>query len=189
MVRKSPLVYVLLMLIGPAMVFGQSQNTDIANFISSAYSNKSFTTTPVDPKDLELILRCGVRAPSARNSQPWHFTIIKDLETMKRIVPDALKGNILIIISGLDQDNRVAGVAFDCALATENMYLAAQSLGLGSHIYTGPIANLNAHRDSVGIPAGYLGVAILKIGNIAQKADAMSSASVRKADSEVISYR
>ena len=189
MVRKTLSVFVLLVLIGPAVVFSQSPNIEIANFISSAYSNKSFTTAPVDPKDLELILRCGVRAPSARNSQPWHFTIIKDLETMKRIVPDTLKGNILIIISGLDQDNRTAAVAFDCALATENMYLAAQSLGLGAHIYTGPIANLNAkYRDSVGIPAGYLGVAILKIGNIAQKADAVSSASVRKADSEVISY-
>ena len=71
---------------------------------------------------------------------------------MKRIIPDALKGNILIIISGQDQPGRAAAVAFDCALATENMYLAAQSLGLGSHIYTGPIANLNTHKDSVGIP-------------------------------------
>lgn len=70
------------------------------------------------------------------------------------------------------------------------MCLAAQSLGLGSHIYTEPIANINAKlKDSVGIPAGYLGVAILKIGSTAQKADAMSSASVRKADSEIITYR
>ena len=189
MVRKTLAVFVLLVLLGSAMVFGQSLNTDIANFISSAYSNKSFTTTPIDTKDLEMILRCGLRAPSARNSQPWHFTVIRDLETMKRIIPDALKENVLIIISGLYQDDRVAAVAFDCALATENMYLAAQSLGLGAHIYTGPIANLNAkYRDSVGIPAGYLGVAILKIGNIAQKADAVSSASARKADSEVITY-
>lgn len=73
--------------------------------------------------------------------------------------------------------------------AGENMYLAAQSLGLGSHIYTGPIANLNTrYGDSVGIPAGYLGVAILKIGNTGQEADAVSSASQRKADSEIIDY-
>ena len=189
MARKALSVLVLFMLTGPT-VFSQSQSTDIANFISSAYSNKAFATTPVEPKDLELILRCGVRAPSARNSQPWHFTVIKDLETMKRIIPDALKGNILIIISGQDQPDRAAAVAFDCALATENMYLAAQSLGLGSHIYTGPIANLNAkYEDSVGIPAGYLGVAILKIGNTPQKADAVSSASLRKIDSEIIDYR
>ena len=109
---------------------------------------------------------------------------------MKRIIPDVLKGNILIIISGQDLADRAAAVAFDCALATENMYLAAQSLGLGSHIYTGPIANLNTkYKDSVGIPAGYLGIAILRIGNTAQKADAVSSASLRKAESEIINYR
>ena len=189
MAHKTLFVLVLLVLIVPAMTFSQTQNSDIANFISAAYSSKSFTTAPVNPKDLELILRCGVRAPSARNSQPWHFTVIRDVETMKKIVPDTLEGNILIIVSGVDQADRAAAIAFDCALATENMYLAAQSLGLGSHIYTGPIANLNTrYRDSVGIPAGYLGVAILKIGNTAQKADAVSSASQRKADSEIIDY-
>ncbi|MGO9410282.1 MAG: nitroreductase family protein [Spirochaetia bacterium] len=65
--------------------------------MSSAYSTKVFTTSPVDPNDLELILQCGVRAPSARNSQPWHFTVIEYLQTMTRIIPDTLKGNILIV--------------------------------------------------------------------------------------------
>ena len=46
--------------------FSQSQSTDIADFISSAYSNRAFATTPVEPKDLELILRCGVRAPQCK---------------------------------------------------------------------------------------------------------------------------
>ena len=96
---------------------------------------------------------------------------------------------MLIIISGMDQGDHAATVAFNCALATENMYLAAQSLGLGSHIYTGPIANFNAkYKDIVGVPAGYLGVAILKIGNIEQKVDAVSSASRRKAESDIITY-
>jgi nitroreductase len=187
MARKTIVVLVFLAVIVPTTTFSQSQSTDLANFISSAYSVKNFTSAPVDPKDLELILRCGVHAPSARNSQPWHFTVIKNLETVKKIVPDMMEGNILIIISGLDQGDRAAAVAFDCALATENMYLAAQSLGLGSHIYTGPIANLNAkYKDLVGIPAGYLAVAILKIGNRQQKVDAVSSASLRKAESELI---
>lgn len=190
MARKTVPILVLLVLFVSPVLFSQSQSTDIANFISSAYSYKTFTTAPVDPKDLELILHCGVRAPSARNGQPWHFTVIKDLETMKSIVPDALEGNILVIISGLDQGDRAAAVAFDCALATENMYLAAQSLGLGSHIYSGPIANLNAkYKAFVGIPTGYLAVAILRIGNREQKADAVSSASQRKTESDFVTYQ
>jgi len=187
MAQKTLLALSLLALVIPAVGFGQSQSSDIANFISSAYSDKSFTTAPVNPKDLQLILQCGVRAPSARNSQPWHFTVIRDVDTMKKIVGDTIEGNVLIIISGLDQGDREAAIAFDCALATENMYLAAQSLGLGSHIYTGPIANLNAkYKELAGIPAGYVGVAILKIGNREQKPDAVSSASVRRNESEII---
>ncbi len=142
MACKTLSVFALLMVLLAAAVFGQSRSADIANFISSTYSARNFTTVPVDPKDLELILQCGLRAPSARNSQPWHFTVVKDLATMREIVPDALDGNILIIVSGIDERDRAAAIAFDCALATENMYLAAQSLGLGSHIYAGPIANL-----------------------------------------------
>ncbi len=189
MARKALFVFALLMFLLATTVFGQSKSADIANFISSAYSVNNFTTVPVDPKDLELILQCGVRAPSARNSQPWHFTVVKDLETMKKIVPDAMDGNVLIIISGVDLRERSAAIAFDCALATENMYLAAQSLGLGSHIYTGPVANLNTeYKDLVGIPSGSIGVAVLKIGNAIRKADAVSSASVRKTESEIITY-
>ena len=108
---------------------------------------------------------------------------------MRKIVPDATEGNAIIVISGLDQRDHAAAIAFDCALATENMYLAAQSLGLGSHIYTGPIANLNAkYKDSAGVPAGYLAVSILKIGNKEHEADAVSSASQRRAESDFITY-
>jgi nitroreductase len=188
MARKTLLVLALLVAFSTT-VFSQTKSADIVNFISSAYSVKNFTAIPVDPKDLERILHCGVQAPSARNSQPWHFTVVKDLATMKKIIPDATAGNVLIVISGLDQRDRFAAIAFYCALATENMYLAAQSLGLGSHIYTGPVASLNAnYRDLVGIPTGYVAVAILKIGSIVQNVDAVSSASRRKADSEIIDY-
>lgn len=188
MARNTLLVLGLLMALSTT-VFSQTKNAGIVNFILSAYSVKNFTSLPVDPKDLELILHCGVRAPSARNSQPWYFTVVKDLATMKKIIPDAMAGNVIIVISGLDQRDRFEAIAFDCALATENMYLAAQSLGLGSHIYTGPIASLNAsYRDFVGIPTGYVAVAILKIGSIVQNVDAVSSASRRKADSEIIDY-
>jgi len=189
MARRTLFVFVLLLFLS-ATVFGQSKSADIVNFLSSAYSSRSFTTAPVDSRDLDLILHCGVRAPSARDSQPWHFTVVRDLTTMKKIVPDAMDGNLLIVISGLDQPDRASAIAFDCALATENMYLAAQSLGLGSHIYTGPIASLNAkYRDLVGVPTGYVAVAILKIGHMPQNVDAVSAASQRKTDSETIDNR
>jgi nitroreductase len=170
----------------PILAFGQSRNETIASFISSVYSNKSFTTIPVDKKDIETILKCGIKAPSARNSQPWHFTVVKDVETMKSIIPGTLEGNILIVVSGEEQNK---GVDFGCGLATENIFLAAQALGYGSHIYTGPIAKLNDnYKEMIGIPTGFTGISIIKIGNIEKGIDAMSSASERKSEADLANY-
>ena len=171
----------------PVLVFGQSRNEGIAAFISSVFTNKQFTTAPVDNADVDIILQCGIKAPSARNGQPWHFTVIRDVRIMKEIIPDALEGNVLIVVSGPE---RLQGSIFDCGLATENVFLAAQALGLGSHIYTGPIAKLNQdYRDAVGMPDGYIGVSIIKIGNIEQGVDSVSSASTRKPGSGMVNYR
>jgi nitroreductase len=188
MIRKVVSVAVVLMLAVPAVMFGQTRNTDTANFVSSAYSIKTFTTAPVDQKDLDLVLKAGIQAPSARNLQPWRFTVVKDLDTMKKLIPDCVAGNVLIIVSGQDDKDKVASIALDCGLAVQNMYLAAQALGLGSHLYTGPIANLNAkYRDLV--PAGFVGVAIVKIGSVARTADAVSGASPRKPSTEIVNYK
>jgi nitroreductase len=188
--RKVLSVVVVLMLVAAAVMFGQTRNTDTANFVASAYSIKTFTTAPVDQKDLDLVLKAGIQAPSARNLQPWRFTVVKDLDTMKKLIPDCVAGNVLIIVSGQEQadKDKAAAIALDCGLAVQNMYLAAQALGLGSHLYTGPIANLNAkYRDLV--PTGFVGVAIVKIGSVARTADAVSGASTRKAGSEIVNYR
>jgi nitroreductase len=186
MKRKISLGLLIALSLFPLTVFSQSRNEAIANFISSVYSTKLYTDIPVETKDIDMILKCGIKTPSARNSQPWHFTVIKDVQTMKKIIPDTLEGSVLIVVSGLEQGN---GVVFDCGLATENMYLAAQALGLGSHIYTGPIANLNQNYKSlIGIPVGYTGVSIIKIGNIKNDVDSVSSASPRKSDSEFVNY-
>jgi nitroreductase len=190
MTRKLLSVLVLLVLVVPAGLFGQTRNPDIANFISSAFSIKAFTTAPIDQKDLDLVLKAGIQAPSARNLQPWRFTVVKDLDTMKKLIPDCVAGNILIIVSGQEQadKDKAASIALDCGLAVQNMYLAAQALGLGSHLYTGPIANLNTKfRDLV--PSGFVGVAIVKIGSATKTADAVSGASTRKAGSEIVNYK
>jgi nitroreductase len=102
---------------------------------------------------------------------------------MQQIIPDTVEGNILIVVSGMEKRQ---GAIFDCGLATENIFLAAQALGLGSHIYTAPIAKLNRnYKDTLGIPEGYVGVSIIKIGNIEQGIDSVSSASTRKAESDI----
>jgi hypothetical protein len=69
MARKTLLVLVLLVAF-LTTVFSQTKSADIVNFISSAHSVKNFTAIPVDPKDLELILHCGVQATTMMRVKP-----------------------------------------------------------------------------------------------------------------------
>jgi len=182
---RAALVFVLIgaSILCPAFVCGQARDEAVASFISSVYSPRTFTAVPVEAADVATILRCGIKAPSARNGQPWHFTVVRDASIMRNLMPDATEGNVLIVVSSNRDD---PGAYLDCGLATENIFLSAQALGYGSHIYTGPVAKLNQnYRAAIGIPAGYSAVSIVRIGSIDKKPDSLSSASSRKPESDL----
>ena len=107
-----------------------------------------------------------MKAPSARNSQQWKFTVVKNENLVSQTVRNATPGNIMIIVSGAEETKEGMNVDFDCALAAENMFVAAQGLGLGAHIYTGPIRNVKSNLQEFGIPTGFRPIAIIQIGHI-----------------------
>lgn len=46
---------------------------------------EGFATTPVPKRDLELITKCGLAAPSSKNARPWHFHVVQDRYTLNSI--------------------------------------------------------------------------------------------------------
>ncbi|HOM41640.1 MAG TPA: nitroreductase family protein [Bacteroidales bacterium] len=166
---------------------GQQAVKSATEVILSGYSVRMFAPGTVSDSDIELILKCGIKAPSARNLQPWWFTVVKDQALLKELMPNITEGNILIIISGRE-DARWA--EYDCGLATQNMYVAAQSLGLGAHIYAGPVESINTSKKEVlGIPSGYRAIMVLRIGHIDKNVDAVSAASPRKSIQETVNFK
>lgn len=158
--------------------------------ILSGYSAKAFSTQPVEDKDIKLILECGFKAPSAMNKQPWKMTVVKDRTLASGIVKNITEGNVLIVVSGLESATPGSSTEFDCALATQNMYIAAQSLGLGAHIYASPIKDINStKKEAIGIPEGYKAVTVLRIGYMDKDVDATSAASPRKAPEDLVVYK
>ena len=145
---------------------------------------------PVTDSHIDLILKCGMKAPSARNSQLWKFTVVKDKNLIGKIIPDVTPGNILIVVSGQEPNKAGINVGFDCALATENMFIASQALGLGGHIYGGPVNNVNSTlKPDLGIPEDYRVITILLICNIDKTVDAISSTSTRKPIGDIVNYK
>lgn len=116
-------------------------------------SIRAYKQEQIKEEDLQIILKAGLFAPSAMNQQSWHFTVVRNKETLQKInqtVRDNfLKSGIkrfeemaksenfnlfynaatLIIVSG---DEKAIAPQCDCALAMGNMFLAASSIGIGS---------------------------------------------------------
>jgi nitroreductase len=169
-------------------LFGQTTDNCVTSILLSGYSEKVYTTEPVTGEQLDLILKCGIKAPSGRNIQPWKFTVIKDEATMKEIINDVVPGNVLIIVSGIESEKGTTP-DFDCALATESMFIAAHGVGLGARIYGSPTGKINSNKDLFQIPSGYKAVIVLRIGNTDKSVDAVSAATPRKKFQEVVNYK
>jgi len=185
---KIRLSLFVIALLAAIEIYGQISDTCVTNVILSGYSEKKYTPEPVTELQLDLILKCGIKAPSARNKQPWKFTVINDEATMKKIIDKIVPGNVLIIVSGIESENG-STPDFDCGLAAESMFIAAHGLGLGARIYSGPTETINSNKELFNIPSGYKAVAALRVGNTDKSIDAVSAASPRKTPEEVINYQ
>ena len=167
----------------------QTAGSCVTDLLLSAFSERNYTTEPVTDQQLNVILSCGIKAPSARNLQPWKFTVIKDEAVMKEIISNVTAGNVLIVISGAETPQTGSTPDFDCGLAAENMFIAAHGLGLGARIYGSPAGNINSQKEAYQIPSGYKAVVVLRVGNVARTADAVSSATTRKGFDEIVNFR
>ncbi len=187
MKTRTTLLLFILIIASAKFAGAQPTGNAVTDQLLSAYSPKNFTTEPVTDQQVDLILKCGIKAPSGRNIQPWRFTVVRDEATMKEVIGNVVAGNVLILVSGLESESGKTP-DFDCGLATENMFIAATSLGLGARIYGGPAGAANTKREALQIPAGYKIVMILRVGNIDKSIDAVSGASPRKGLEEVVNY-
>ena len=190
--KKQLFAFILAIALVIAMVRCQTSDCttvdSVSDLILKSYSSRTFTSEPVSAGNLEVILKCGIKAPSARNLQPWKFIVVEDISLMQQMIGNVTEGNVLIVICGPEAQANTT-VDFDCGLATENMTIAAQSLGLGARIYTGPIGNVNsAMKEILQIPAGWRAIAILRVGHIESNVDAASAASPRNSYEEVVTF-
>jgi len=111
-------------------------------------SIRSYLDKPIPDGDLKTIIKAGLYAPSAKNKQDWHFTVITNKEMIDQMSDMAIEGMkrlglhkeghdhifyhapVVIVLS-----SRIAGFSgVNVGCAVENMTLAAQALGYGSCI-------------------------------------------------------
>ena len=107
--------------------------------IETRRSIRKFETKPVENEKINMLMRAAMFAPSARNTQSWHFIIITEKEIHKQIMqvhPYAKmleKAPLAILVCGdKNLEANESYLAINCSAATQNILLAAQDLNLGS---------------------------------------------------------
>ena len=153
----------------------QSVNgNEVINSIMARRSIRKYLDKPVEHEKLETVALAGINAPNAMNWQNWAVRIIEDQKLMAA-VKDMCRNAPNLICVCAPADGRFD---LDAGLMGENMMLAAQSIGLGTCIQTGPIRFLTtnekakAFRESLDIPTGYKLLYIIAIGYPDEQPDA-----------------
>ena len=155
-------------------------------------SIRKYLDKSVEHEKLEVIVKCGINAPSGMNRQPWIVRVVenqkliadvnevfkqenpeqvardKDFKNMFRNAP-----NLICVCTPAN-----GGGELDAGLLGENMMLAAQSMGLGTCCLGGPVRFLLSNEkckfflERLDIPDDYKLNYILAIGYPDEQPDA-----------------
>ncbi len=127
---------------------------DVLKTIETRRSTRGFSSEQITKNDMEEIVKAGFLAPSAMNAQDWHFVVVQNKEILdtlnlkaKSVLTPELHQRMKDRFNGdenysLYYNAPTAVFVFEkedghyatanCAYASQNMVLMAQSLGYNS---------------------------------------------------------
>jgi nitroreductase len=155
----------------------------VLKVIAERYSVRDYADRPVAKTKLDQVLEAGRLAPSASNSQPWHFYIVTNrpkiaalaerMPLHSQVIANAFIARAPVVIVAtagpLDLLHRIASFIvnkkwyyIDLGIALEHMVLTAWELGIGS-CWIGWFDEKRV-KTILGLPAGEEVVALLTLG-------------------------
>jgi nitroreductase len=165
---------------------------DAIDAIQRRTSVRRFQPQPVARQTIEQLLECAVRAPNHKLTEPWRFAVltgaardrfaeIRARHRLKRFTdPDsaeALAGAdkvrrealgtpaFVVIMCAVNPDEITREEDYAAAMmATENLIIAAQSLGLGTYLRTGGVMRDTALAELARLPDGFRVVGVVSLG-------------------------
>jgi nitroreductase len=183
---------------------------DTLEAIQNRRSIRQFTDRPVTRAEIEALLTAAVAAPNHRMTQPWRFyvlgpsarhafgTVLGSRKAKKIEDPAAAQALIdkvaaseaalpAMLMVGMTLDENLEIREEDYAatmMAIQNLLLAAQANGLGTHVKSGAVMDDPRTRAAVGVPEGQRIIAMIQLGEPA----AQPEAKVRRPASELTNW-
>ncbi|MCQ2129884.1 MAG: nitroreductase family protein [Bacteroidales bacterium] len=167
-----------------APVAADGGNAAVENMMSRK-SVRSFTDQKLTPEQIETLLRCAMAAPSGSNIQPWSFVVLQDKSRYEKI----FEGNFNLrvfnqaaavfvlcadtTVTRQPRDGQGAPVTMpngtwrdDMGAVTENLLLAAESMGLGA-VWTAGYPYKDRYmtvKKELGLPDNVLPYCMVPVG-------------------------
>jgi len=145
------------------------------NAIFKRRSVRKYTNQQVTDEQVEQILRAAMAAPSARNTQPWEFIVVRDKDTFAKIMlvhPYSSmlnEASIALIVCGDEDKDIIKGTGYwvqSCSASVENILIQSADMGLGS-VWLGVYPReerIKGLRDIFDLPPNIIPLAIISIG-------------------------
>ena len=164
------------------------------DWILKRRSIRKFSEQAPSGEQITKMLEAAMAAPSALNLKPWRFIVVQDedrLAELRKALPfGKMMAPCAIVVCGdLRSFKKLAMERFwvqDCSAATQNILLAAVSLGLGA-VWCGvhPISRLEKPiRKTLEIPDGVVPLNVIFTGTPLENKPARTQYSEKNVYSE-----
>lgn len=142
----------------------------ILETIFARHSVRHFEDRAVSADTMMMLARAAMAAPSGLDIRPWQVILIDDTDLIDRLadsLPNAKMAkqvyNAVVICGDTEASHHWI---VDCAVAGENLLLAAQSMGLGA-VWTAVYPDPNRVRvviNELGIPDNMMPLVFIPVG-------------------------
>ena len=155
---------------------------EVMQAILNRRSVRKFNDKPIEREKLEQILQAAIYAPSGMNKQTWQFTALTNKEKISRLARLVEKlldrkgynfyDPAVLVLTTNDRESRWNREDNACAL--ENMFLAAESMGIGS-VWINQLQDIGDEEEvraflrEIGIPDNHLVYGIAALGYTDEK--------------------
>lgn len=141
---------------------------DLMEFLRSRRSIRFFRPEPVPDEVLRGLIEVARFAPSAHNSQPWRFVVVRDrgkLEALARLHGGAslIRGVKQVVAVFADRRESPTSYLVDAANAAIYFQLAAHAAGLGT-VWVQALRHTERIREILVAPEHAVPVAIIAVG-------------------------
>ena len=172
----------------------QIEVNPVLSNIMARRSIRKYLDKPVEHEKLEILVKCGINAPSGVNRQPWIVRVVEDQKLIADVTEVYKQANAEQVKRDKDFKNMFrnapnlicvctpanGGGELDAGLLGENIMLAAQSMGLGTCCLGGPVRFLLSNEkakffiERLDIPSDYKLNYIIAVGYPDEQPDAKS---------------